>query len=104
MYAKFDKTSKKITSVAPKLKVFSFGETYRPRRDIDSIAYSDPKYQFKDKNLENQIQLGKYFRNFPMTEDEAQIEKPFTEQFKICQAQIALNCQFFVIGFAKDVS
>jgi hypothetical protein len=53
MFAKFDKSRKKITSIAPKLKAFSFGETYRPIRDVDSVAYSDPKYSFKDKNLEN---------------------------------------------------
>lgn len=53
MFAKFDKSRKKITSIAPKMKAFSFGETYRPIRDVDSVAYSDPKYSFKDKNLEN---------------------------------------------------
>ena len=53
MFAKFDKSRKKITCIAPKLKAFTFGETYRPIRDADSVTYSDPKFKFKDKNLEN---------------------------------------------------
>jgi hypothetical protein len=46
MFAKFDKSRKKITSISPKLKAFSFGETYRPIRHVDNV-------NFKDKNLEN---------------------------------------------------